>query len=72
MRRLGRGRYEIELEPLTTAGERLRAGEATERYARALERDIERDPPGWWWSHKRWKLAAPDPHPPADAGDLSR
>ena len=60
MRRLGRGRYEIELEPITTAGERLPPGEATERYARRLERDIERDPPGWWWSHKRWKLRAPE------------
>jgi Kdo2-lipid IVA lauroyltransferase/acyltransferase len=60
MRRLGRGRYEIELEPLTQAGERLPNGEATERYARVLERDIESDPPGWWWSHKRWKLKPPE------------
>jgi KDO2-lipid IV(A) lauroyltransferase len=59
MRRLGRGLYEIELEPLTRAGERLPAGEATERYVRVLERDIERDPAGWWWSHKRWKLKPP-------------
>lgn len=60
MRRLGRGRYEIELEPLTQPGERLRNGEATERYARVLERDIEADPAGWWWSHKRWKLKPPE------------
>jgi KDO2-lipid IV(A) lauroyltransferase len=60
MRRLGRGRYEIELEPLTTAGARLPNGEATERYARVLERDIDADPAGWWWSHKRWKLKAPE------------
>jgi lauroyl/myristoyl acyltransferase len=20
-----------------------------------LERDIEADPAGWWWSHRRWK-----------------
>ena len=59
MRRLGRGRYEIELEPLTPVGARLPNGEATERYARALERDIDADPAGWWWSHKRWKLKAP-------------
>jgi KDO2-lipid IV(A) lauroyltransferase len=59
MRRLGRGRYEIELEPLTPVGTRLPNGEATERYARALERDIDADPAGWWWSHKRWKLKAP-------------
>ena len=59
MRRLGRGRYEIELEPLTQFGERLQPGEATERYARVLERDIDADPAGWWWSHKRWKIPAP-------------
>jgi len=55
LRRTGRGLYEVVLEPLTTAGERLAEGEVTERYARALERDINADPAGWWWSHKRWK-----------------
>ena len=55
MRRLARGSYEIELEPLTVGGQRLPNGTATERYARVLERDIVADPPGWWWSHKRWK-----------------
>jgi KDO2-lipid IV(A) lauroyltransferase len=59
-RRLGRGRYEIELQPLMAADERLPSGEATERYVRALERDIHADPAGWWWSHKRWKLAPPE------------
>lgn len=55
MRRCARGRYEIEFEPLTALGEKLVAGVPTERYARVLERDIEADPAGWWWSHKRWK-----------------
>ncbi len=55
MRRCARGMYEIELEPLTAAGEKLAAGVPTERYARVLERDITADPAGWWWSHKRWK-----------------
>jgi KDO2-lipid IV(A) lauroyltransferase len=55
MRRRGRGRYEIELEPLTVAGEKPAAGAPTERYARVLERDITADPAGWWWSHRRWK-----------------
>ena len=63
MRRLGRGRYEIELEPLTPVGTRLPNGETTERYARALERDIDADPAGWWWSHRRWKLKAPEEVP---------
>jgi KDO2-lipid IV(A) lauroyltransferase len=55
MHRFGRGRYQIELEPLTAAGEKPAAGVPTERYARVLERDITADPAGWWWSHKRWK-----------------
>ena len=55
MRRFARGLYEIELEPVTTAGEKPAAGVPTERYARLLERDINADPSGWWWSHKRWK-----------------
>ena len=55
IRRLARGCYEIELEPLTAVGEKPGAGVPTERYARVLERDITADPAGWWWSHKRWK-----------------
>ncbi len=56
MRRLARGRYELELEPLTEPGEKLPSGEITSRYARRLEAWIREDPPGWWWSHRRWKL----------------
>ena len=62
MRRLERGEYEVTLEPLTTAEERkLPPGTIMERYARVLERDIDADPAGWWWSHKRWKIKAPEP-----------
>lgn len=56
MKRLARGRYELALEPLNEAGEKLANGEITARYARALERWIREDPAGWWWSHRRWKL----------------
>jgi KDO2-lipid IV(A) lauroyltransferase len=62
MRRLDRGVYEVELEPLTTTEEKkLPPGTIMERYARVLERDIDADPAGWWWSHKRWKIKAPEP-----------
>ena len=61
MRRLGRGRYEVTLEPLTEMGERLPMGEATERYARTLERWIRDDPANWWWAHKRWKIKRDNP-----------
>ncbi len=55
MHRNGRGQYEVHIEPLTQSGEKFTEGEATERYARALERDIRADAAGWWWSHRRWK-----------------
>jgi KDO2-lipid IV(A) lauroyltransferase len=51
-----RGCYEAVFESVKEQGERLPTGEITERYARALERWVRDDPPGWWWSHKRWKL----------------
>jgi KDO2-lipid IV(A) lauroyltransferase len=61
MQRLGRSRYRIEFVPLTAPGQRLPAGELTERYARLLEHQIQADPAGWWWSHKRWKLRRESP-----------
>jgi KDO2-lipid IV(A) lauroyltransferase len=56
MHRLERGRYELRLEALNVPGEKLPAGELTDRYARALEAWIREDPAGWWWAHDRWKL----------------
>jgi len=56
MRRLGRGRYTLEFQPLNEPGEKLPNGTITERYARHLESGIREDPAGWWWWHKRWKL----------------
>ena len=56
MRRVERGRYEMDFEPLIGPGERLPPGELTERYARLVEKQIRDAPPDWPWSHKRWKL----------------
>ena len=56
VQRIERGRYRIVFEAIAEPGRRLPAGEITERYARVLERWIRDDPPGWWWSHRRWKL----------------
>ena len=56
MRRTSRGHYEIELQPLSGAGETLHTGDLTERYARLVENQIRAAPPDWPWSHKRWKL----------------
>ena len=59
LRRLARGRYELEFIPLNQPEERLPVGVVTERYVRELERAIHADPPGWWWLHRRWKLPPP-------------
>ncbi|MHB1870059.1 MAG: lysophospholipid acyltransferase family protein [Steroidobacteraceae bacterium] len=56
MRRVRRGFYEMEFQPLAAPGERLSGGELTERYVRAVERQILAAPADWPWSHKRWKL----------------
>jgi KDO2-lipid IV(A) lauroyltransferase len=56
MRRVKRGFYEMDLQPLTKDGEKLAAGELTERYARLVEAQIRAAPPDWPWSHKRWRL----------------
>jgi KDO2-lipid IV(A) lauroyltransferase len=60
LRRLARGRYELEFVSLNQPEERLPVGVVTERYARELERAIHADPPGWWWLHRRWKLPPPE------------
>ncbi len=59
MRRLSRGRYELELRELAGPGEKLPSGELTERYARIVEETVRAAPADWPWSHKRWKLKKP-------------
>ena len=59
LRRLARGRYEVEFVKLAAAGEQLPPGEFTARYARLVEEQIRAAPADWPWSHKRWKLKKP-------------
>ena len=56
MRRVRRGFYEMPFLPLSSPEEKLAPGELTERYVRAVERQINAAPADWPWSHKRWKL----------------
>ena len=58
--RTGRGCYRVQFEKLSEAGEAFGEGEFTERYARRVERQIRKAPPDWPWSHKRWRLSAPN------------
>jgi Kdo2-lipid IVA lauroyltransferase/acyltransferase len=59
MRRLSRGHYEVVCEQLAPQGERAAPGEITERYARAVERQVRAAPADWMWLHRRWKLPPP-------------
>jgi KDO2-lipid IV(A) lauroyltransferase len=56
LRRVRRGDYEVEFMPLAGAGEPLKPGEFTSRYARLLEKEIVAAPASWTWGHRRWKL----------------
>lgn len=59
MRRVGRGRYEVDLQPLWDGRETLGPNAITERYARACEIDVYRSPADWLWSYRRWRLQKP-------------
>lgn len=58
--RVSRGKYEIEIKRLISGDEVVRDRDAAaisliENYVSLLEADIQRNPPFWLWSHKRWK-----------------
>jgi len=56
LRRVARGKYEVQFMPLAGAGEHLAPGEFTSRYARLVEEEIRAAPGDWTWGHRRWKL----------------
>lgn len=56
LQRLGRGRCKVVFDLLTETPKQTVDGEITESFARRLEQTIRRDPPYWFWSHRRWKL----------------
>ncbi|HUY83732.1 MAG TPA: lysophospholipid acyltransferase family protein [Steroidobacteraceae bacterium] len=56
MRRIHRGRYEVELRTLWDGREALEPGALTERYARACESDVLANPADWLWTYRRWRL----------------
>jgi KDO2-lipid IV(A) lauroyltransferase len=59
MRRIGRGRYEVELTLIADASQPRAPGLLTERYARLVESQVKAQPGEWLWSHRRWKLRRP-------------
>lgn len=60
VRRVGRGRYEMEIKRLISGEELITdrdesAKKLIESYVSHLESGIQQNPPFWLWSHKRWK-----------------
>ena len=60
IRKIKRGRYEVETELICKDPKEMGAHEITERHVRILE-DLIREEPGYWlWSHRRWKHSHED------------
>ena len=59
MRRIRRGYYEADLQPLWDGREATEPNTVTERYARACEIDVLKSPADWLWSYRRWRLKKP-------------
>lgn len=64
LRRIKRGHLEAELVHFTDTPRETAPGEITEFFARTLEREIERAPAYWLWTHRRWKRGVPAEVPP--------
>jgi KDO2-lipid IV(A) lauroyltransferase len=53
--RIKRGFYEMKAELLIENPKELQAEEVVEQFTRRLEKDIQRVPHIWLWTHRRWK-----------------
>lgn len=60
MRKLKRGRYEMELKLCNLDLNTKQYGALSEWHTRELESLIEERPEFWLWSHKRWKREVPE------------
>ena len=53
--KISRGRYRVECKEISIDSHCTGEKEITQRYIRLLEQNIQANPSGWLWSHKRWK-----------------
>ena len=60
IRKIKRGRYEVETELICKNPGEMKAHEITERHVRILEDLIREEPAYWLWSHRRWKHSYKD------------
>ncbi len=56
IRRVGRGRYNGEIQLITDNPASTKDFEITDKYTRLLEDSIRKQPDNWLWSHRRWKF----------------
>jgi Kdo2-lipid IVA lauroyltransferase/acyltransferase len=59
LRKIKRGKYEMELFLITDNPLERSWGEITEAHTHLLEQEINNEPAPWLWSHKRWKREFP-------------
>ena len=55
MKKIKRGRYEVEITLITEKPSELAPNELTNAHTRLLEEQIIKQPEYWLWSHRRWK-----------------
>ncbi len=55
VQKIGRGEYKAKLELITETPRNLEEFDLTRRYLKLTERQINRDPAYYFWSHKRFK-----------------
>jgi KDO2-lipid IV(A) lauroyltransferase len=55
MRKIKRGRYIIDLIPLSESPSETGKNEITEKFNRTMEKAILARPEFWLWTHRRWK-----------------
>jgi len=60
IRKIKRGRYEVETELICKDPGEMKVHEITERHVRILEDLVREEPAYWLWSHRRWKHSYED------------
>jgi len=53
--RTQKGHFNAECQPICENANNMQKLEITKKYLELLEQNIEEDPSGWLWTHKRWK-----------------
>lgn len=59
VQKVGRSKYEVDLEIITEEPKNTDYGFITEKHMKLLETDIYANPYLWLWTHKRWKRSKP-------------